>query len=68
MSELEDIKLQALLQSMQLDSPGEKFSARVMNRIFATTTRGLEEVSAAEMALVPGLADWVSARFARRPK
>ncbi|WP_167605535.1 hypothetical protein [Maribellus sediminis] len=34
MSELEDIKLQALLQSMQLDSPGEKFSARVMNRIF----------------------------------
>lgn len=34
MNELEDIKLRALLQSMQLDSPGEKFSARVMNRIF----------------------------------
>ena len=34
MNELEDIKLKALLQSMKLESPGEDFSARVMNKIF----------------------------------
>jgi len=34
MNELEDIKLKALLQSMQLESPREDFSARLMNRIF----------------------------------
>jgi len=34
MSELEDIKLKALLQSMKLENPNEKFSTRVMNKIF----------------------------------
>ena len=34
MNELEDIKLQALLQSMKLDSPKPNFSVRVMNKIF----------------------------------
>lgn len=34
MSELEDIKLQALLQSMELESPSDKFSLKVMNSIF----------------------------------
>jgi hypothetical protein len=34
MTELEDIKLQALLQKMKLDSPKPNFSVRVMNRIF----------------------------------
>jgi hypothetical protein len=34
MNELEDIKLQALLQSMKLEKPGEKFSLKVMNSIF----------------------------------
>jgi hypothetical protein len=34
MSELEDIKLKALLQEMKLDSPEPNFSVRVMNKIF----------------------------------
>ena len=34
MSELEDIKLKALLQGMTLDSPEPNFSVRVMNKIF----------------------------------
>lgn len=34
MNELEDIKLQALLQSMKLESPKPNFSVRVMNKIF----------------------------------
>lgn len=34
MNELEDIKLQALLQNMKLDSPEPNFSVRVMNKIF----------------------------------
>ena len=34
MSELEDIKLKALLQQMRLDSPEPDFSVRVMNKIF----------------------------------
>ena len=34
MSELEDIKLKALLQRMTLDSPEPNFSVRVMNKIF----------------------------------
>lgn len=34
MNELEDIKLKALLQEMKLESPNEKFSTQVMNRIF----------------------------------
>jgi len=34
MSELEDIKLKALLQQMKLDSPEPNFSVRVMNKIF----------------------------------
>ena len=34
MSELEDIKLKALLQQMKLDSPEPSFSVRVMNKIF----------------------------------
>jgi uncharacterized BrkB/YihY/UPF0761 family membrane protein len=38
MSELEDIKLKALLQKMKLDSPGPNFSVRVMNKIFEETS------------------------------
>jgi hypothetical protein len=34
MSELEDIKLKALLNEMKLESPGNNFSIRVMNKIF----------------------------------
>lgn len=34
MSELEDIKLQALLQGMKLESPNPNFSVGVMNKIF----------------------------------
>ena len=34
MNELEDIKLKALLQEMKLESPSDKFSVNVMNRIF----------------------------------
>ena len=34
MSELEDIKLQALLQGMKLETPEPNFSVRVMNKIF----------------------------------
>jgi hypothetical protein len=34
MNELEDIKLQALLQKMKLDSPEPNFTVRVMNKIF----------------------------------
>lgn len=34
MSELEDIKLRALLQDMDLEAPSAKFSVNVMNRIF----------------------------------
>ena len=34
MSELEDIKLRALLQEMKLNSPQKDFSIKVMNRIF----------------------------------
>jgi hypothetical protein len=34
MNELGDIKLQALLQQMTLDSPKPNFSVRVMNKIF----------------------------------
>lgn len=35
MNELEDIKLKALLQNMELDKPASDFSARVMNAVFA---------------------------------
>lgn len=35
MSELEDIKLKALLQGITLESPESNFSVRVMNKIFA---------------------------------
>ena len=38
MNELEDIKLQALLQGMKLDSPEPNFSVRVMNKIFEEST------------------------------
>uniref|UniRef100_UPI003218071C hypothetical protein n=1 Tax=uncultured Draconibacterium sp. TaxID=1573823 RepID=UPI003218071C len=34
MNDLEDIKLQALLHKMKLDSPEPNFSVRVMNKIF----------------------------------
>ena len=34
MSELEDIKLKALLNEMKLESPSANFSVRVMNKIF----------------------------------
>lgn len=34
MSELEDIKLKALLSEMKLESPDSNFSVRVMNKIF----------------------------------
>jgi len=34
MNELEDIKLKALLQKMELDKPKPNFSVRVMNKIF----------------------------------
>ena len=34
MSELEDIKLKALLQNMELEKPKANFSVRVMNQIF----------------------------------
>ena len=34
MSELEDIKLRALLQNMELEKPKANFSVRVMNQIF----------------------------------
>ncbi len=34
MSELEDIKLKALLHEMKLESPDSNFSIRVMNKIF----------------------------------
>lgn len=34
MSELEDIKLKALLQNMELEKPGSNFTVRVMNKIF----------------------------------
>jgi len=34
MNELEDIKLEALLHEMKLESPEVNFSARVMNKIF----------------------------------
>lgn len=35
MNELDDIKLKALLQSMELDKPAPDFSTRVMDKIFA---------------------------------
>jgi len=34
MNELEDIKLKAMLQELELESPKENFSFRVMNKIF----------------------------------
>jgi hypothetical protein len=34
MNELEDIKLKALLQGMELNSPKPNFSVKVMNKIF----------------------------------
>lgn len=34
MSELEDIKLKAFMQDMELESPAPNFSVRVMNKIF----------------------------------
>lgn len=34
MSELEDIKLKALLHEMKLESPNKDFSVKVMNKIF----------------------------------
>ena len=34
MNELEDIKLKALLQNVELEKPGSKFTVQVMNKIF----------------------------------
>lgn len=34
MNELEDIKLKALLQNMELEKPGSGFTVQVMNKIF----------------------------------
>ncbi|HYQ58674.1 MAG TPA: hypothetical protein VEP89_15145, partial [Draconibacterium sp.] len=34
MSELEDIKLKALLQKMELEKPGSDFTVKVMNKVF----------------------------------
>lgn len=38
MSELEDIKLKAILNEMKLESPEVNFSVRVMNKIFEENT------------------------------
>ncbi len=45
MNELEDIKLQALLQEMKLDAPNPKFSLKVMTKIFEQSN-ALEEIKA----------------------
>jgi len=45
MSELEDIKLKALLQSMKLEKPDPNFSAMVMNSIFKESN-ALEQIKA----------------------
>ncbi|MCK3682944.1 hypothetical protein [Maribellus sp. YY47] len=45
MSELEDIKLKALLQQMKLEKPGPNFSAMVMNSIFEESN-ALEQIKA----------------------
>lgn len=45
MSELEDIKLKALLQSMKLEKPDPNFSTMVMNSIFKESS-GLEQIKA----------------------
>ena len=45
MSELEDIKLKALLQDMKLETPGTGFSGRVMNKIFESDN-ALETIKA----------------------
>ncbi len=45
MNELEDIKLKALLRSMELDKPTPDFSVRVMKRIFEENN-ALEQIKA----------------------
>lgn len=48
MSELEDIKLQALLQEITLDSPEPNFSVRVMNKIFEENN-ALEQIKSGKV-------------------
>ncbi|WP_319481718.1 hypothetical protein [uncultured Draconibacterium sp.] len=43
MSELEDIKLRAFLQNMELDKPDSGFTVQVMNKIFAEDS-ALEQI------------------------
>lgn len=45
MSELEDIKLKALLQGIELDSPKPNFTVNVMNKIFEENN-ALEKIKA----------------------
>ncbi|WP_319501600.1 hypothetical protein [uncultured Draconibacterium sp.] len=45
MSELEDIKLRAFLQNMELDKPGSGFTVQVMNKIFEEDN-ALEQIKA----------------------
>lgn len=55
MSELEDIKLQALLQGITLDSPEPNFSVRVMNKIFEEDN-ALEKIKSEKIL---GLGFWI---------
>ncbi|WP_320112029.1 hypothetical protein [Draconibacterium orientale] len=43
MNELEDIKLKAFLQNMELEKPGSGFTVQVMNKIFAEDS-ALEQI------------------------
>ncbi|WP_303918788.1 hypothetical protein [Draconibacterium sediminis] len=43
MNELEDIKLKAFLQNMELEKPGSGFTVQVMNKIFAENS-ALEQI------------------------